>query len=116
MKDLSSLPANFISWEESVARVGDDEEFLIELLGDFFEMMVENIPKLKDSLKNSNFNEIKEISHSMKGASGNLGLNTIYETTLNLEMSAKNTDAESANKYLAALESDFDNLKYILSE
>ncbi|MFC2088869.1 Hpt domain-containing protein [Calditrichota bacterium] len=116
MKDLSSLPSNFISWEESVARVGGDEEFLLELLTDLKEMVEENLPKLKDSLKNSDFSDIKAIAHSMKGASGNLGLNTIYETTLNLENSATNSDAESSNKYIVELESGFESLKFLVSD
>jgi HPt (histidine-containing phosphotransfer) domain-containing protein len=116
MKDLSSLPPNFISWEDSVARVGDDEEFLIELLTDLKEMVEENLPNLKDNLESSNFSEIKAIAHSIKGASGNLGLNIIYDITMNLENSAKNSDAESSKKYITDLDSEFANLKFLVSD
>ncbi len=116
MKDLSKLPENFISWEDSVARVGDDEEFLIELLNDLYDLIKSNIPKLEQAKQDSDFSTLKMIAHSIKGASGNLGLNTIFEITSNLEESANNSDLESVNKYFSALEEDFKNLKYILSD
>lgn len=114
MKDLSELPENFILWEQSVNRVGDDEEFLLELLNDLNEMVEESIPQLKQALDDSDFQTTKEIAHSLKGSSGNLGLNIMYETTMNLEKSADEEDKDSAIKYLSSLEEDFENLKYIL--
>ena len=116
MKDLSELPENFILWEQSVARVGDDEEFLLELLNDLNEMVEESIPQLKQALDDSDFKTIKEKAHSLKGSSGNLGLNIMYENTMNLEKSADSDDKDSALKCLSSLEEDFENLKYILKD
>ncbi len=114
MKDLSVLPENYISWDESVARVGDDEEFLLELLNDLKDLIEENLAKLEQARQDSDFSIIKEIAHGMKGASGNLGLNIMFETTSNLEKSANNSDLESVNKHFSALEEDYKNLKYII--
>ena len=33
MNDLSNLPENYISWNDSVARVGGEEDFLIGSCG-----------------------------------------------------------------------------------
>ena len=115
MKNLSNVPDNFISWEDSVSRVGGEEDFLVELLTDLKEMVKNSIEKIKKNLKNTEFKEIRELAHSMKGASGNLGLNTMYEATLNLEQSAKDQNANSISKYLEDLEDDYKNLEVLLN-
>ena len=88
MKDLSNLPENYISWNESVDRVGGEEDFLIELLNDLKDLVQQNLDKIKQFIDENNYTKIRELAHSMKGASGNLGLNIMYDTTLNLENNA----------------------------
>ena len=116
MKNLSNIPENFVYWEDSVNRVGGDEEFLVELLTDLKGMVNDNIEKIKKSLENIDFKEIRELAHSMKGASGNLGLNTMYEVTSNMEQSAKDQDAINIKKHLENLEEDYKNLIVLLSK
>ena len=114
MKNLYNVPENFISWDDSVSRVGGEEDFLIELLTDLREMVRDNIEKIKNSLDKVEFKEIRELAHSMKGASGNLGLNTLYEATMNLEQSAKDQNASDISKYLEDLKIDYKNLEALL--
>jgi HPt (histidine-containing phosphotransfer) domain-containing protein len=114
MESEKSIPENFISWEDSVARVGGEEEFLIELLNDLKEMIKENLKKTKSYIREKNYHEIRELAHSMKGASGNLGLNTLYDTTLNLENNAKEENLEKINEYFRNLEQDYINLNILL--
>ena len=114
MKNLSNVPENFISWEDSVYRVGGEEDFLIELLTDLREMVKDNIEKIKSSLDKIDFKEIRELAHSMKGASGNLGLNTMYKATMNLEQSAKDQNAGDISKYFEDLKIDYKNLEALL--
>lgn len=114
MKNLSDLPQNFISWNDSVDRVGGEEDFLIELLNDLKDLVQQNLEKIKKYINENNYTEIREIAHSMKGASGNLGLNTLYDTTLNLEQQAKEQNLESINKYYFDLENEYKYLELLL--
>ena len=114
MKSEKSLPENFISWEDSVDRVGGEEEFLIELLNDLKEMIDENLKKIQSYIHEKKYHEIRELAHSIKGASGNLGLNTVYDTTLNLENNAKEENLEKINKYFKNLEQDYRHLSILL--
>jgi HPt (histidine-containing phosphotransfer) domain-containing protein len=116
MKIKSALPENYILWDDSVARVGGEEDFLIELLNDLKAMVHENIEKIQKHINKNNYKEIRELAHSMKGASGNLGLNIMYDTTLNLENNAKEQNVENVNKYFKNLEIDYKNLKILLSD
>ena len=115
MKNLSNVPEDFISWEDSVSRVGGEEDFLLELLNDLHKMVRDNIKKIKSSLDKVDFKEIRDLAHSMKGASGNLGLNTMYQATMHLEQSAKDQNASDISKYLKDLKKDFKNLEVLLS-
>lgn len=114
MKNLSNLPENYISWDDSVERVGGEEDFLVELLNDLKDLVQVNLTKIKSLITENNFLEIRELAHSMKGASGNLGLNTMYESTMNLEQSAKEENKSDINKHVENLEGDFKNLKILL--
>ena len=116
MKNTSTLPENFISWDDSVARVGGEEDFLIELLNDLKVMVKDNVEKIQKYINENNYKEIRELAHSMKGASGNLGLSTMYDTTLNLENNAKEEHIENVNKYFKSLEIDYKNLEILLSD
>ncbi len=116
MKDLSNLPENYISWNESVDRVGGEEDFLIELLNDLKDLVQQNLDKIKQFIDENNYTKIRELAHSMKGASGNLGLNIMYDTTLNLENNAKEQNVENVNKYFKNLEIDYKNLEILLSD
>ena len=116
MKNLSTLPENFISWNDSVDRVGGEEDFLVELLNDLKELVQQNLEKIKKYINENNYTEIRELAHSMKGASGNLGLNTMYDSTLNLEQNAKDQNIENINKYYSNLENDYKNLIELLKE
>lgn len=47
------------------------------------------IEELKEEKENNNIEAIIRISHALKGSSGNLGLNRIYELTQKLENSLR---------------------------
>lgn len=115
MINKSNLPDNFISWDESVDRVGGDEEFLIELLNDLKDLVEDNLDKIKNLISENNYSEVRELAHSIKGSSGNLGLYSMYENTMNLENSAKEENSESMNIYFKNLEDDFDKLQQLLN-
>ncbi len=59
MKDLSNLPENYISWNESVNRVGGEEDFLIELLNDLKDLVQQNLDKIKQFIDENNYTKIR---------------------------------------------------------
>ena len=60
----------------------DEYEELIEL---FIETGGNDLKGLEDALMNNNAQTVVERSHSLKGASGNLGLTQIYEKAKEIE-------------------------------
>ena len=73
--------------------IDDLKDILEDELNDLFIEFQSNtkqmIEKLRIEEKNNNIESIINIAHAVKGSSGNLGLNRIYEQTQELEKSLR---------------------------
>ena len=95
-------------------RVGGDEAFLRELLDIYVEDFIEKYPQLEQAISQGDFNNIKEIGHSLKGSSGNLSLTGLFETAYGIELSGKENDIERAKLYFIRLKMEFKKFKDFL--
>lgn len=77
------------NWEEALERVGGDQEFLLELLGDFSHLLPEYFPALQEAASNQNSLQLKETAHTLKGAVRNLSLHSLSEVVIELEQIGK---------------------------
>ncbi|MBN2419264.1 MAG: Hpt domain-containing protein [Deltaproteobacteria bacterium] len=66
-------------------KLGLDLDEYIELIDLFLETGGEDLRGLEDALMNNDIQRMAERSHSLKGASGNLGLVEIYEKAKDIE-------------------------------
>jgi HPt (histidine-containing phosphotransfer) domain-containing protein len=95
-------------------RVGGDESFFLELLDIYVEDFLEKYALLEHAIAESDFTNIREIGHSLKGASGNLSLTSLQETAYGIELSGKENDIEQARLMFARLKEEFIKLKNFL--
>jgi HPt (histidine-containing phosphotransfer) domain-containing protein len=65
------------------------EEVYDELLGILLLQAEEKITELKAAAEKDDFSSIAKIAHSLKGSSGNLRVNTIYEPAKSMELIAR---------------------------
>jgi HPt (histidine-containing phosphotransfer) domain-containing protein len=103
-----------IDMDSVLERVGGDEAFLQELLDIYIEDFLEKYVSLEQAIAEGDFNDIKEIGHSLKGSSGNLSLNGLQETAYGIELSGKENDIEQARLLFARLKDEFLKLKNFL--
>jgi HPt (histidine-containing phosphotransfer) domain-containing protein len=103
-----------IDLDSVLERVGGDESFLQELLDIYIEDFFEKFGKLEQAIAQSDFNNIKEIGHSLKGSSGNLSLNGLYETSYGIELSGRENNIEQAKLLFIRLREEFKKLKDFL--
>jgi len=75
LNDLSDWGVNL---KETLSRFVDDKDFYISCLNTF--TTEEGFEDLKDAMKSENYTKAFEVSHSLKGLTGNLGLTPLYET------------------------------------
>jgi len=90
MNQNAELPsyAN-ISAEEMASKIGLNVKHIPILVQSFMQESEELIAQLEAAIANKNYNEISSVAHSIKGSSGNLKFNEIYELAKEMELSAK---------------------------
>ncbi|MCJ8330661.1 MAG: response regulator [Lentisphaeria bacterium] len=94
-----------------------DLEFGREVIDIFIENISGNFTKIDDATESKSFNIIEEVSHSLKGTSGNLGAKRVQSAAALLEESAANKDLELSITYRKQLEKNFNEFKdYVESD
>ena len=115
MSDMHNLKnTGPIDIDSVLERIGGDESFLQELLDIYIEDFMDKYPQLEQAITEGDFNSIREIGHSLKGASGNLSLTGLQETAYGIELSGKEENIEQAKLLLARLKEEFTKLKNVL--
>lgn len=102
---------DIIDLPDVLERVQDDKELLLELLDIYQEDFVSKRAALAEGIAAKDFTKIKEVAHSMKGASGNISAKRLYATCLELETKAKDHNAEGLDALLATVDSQFEEVK-----
>lgn len=93
-----------IDLAEVLERVQNDRELLIELFDIFSEDYPAKVVAIKEAVEKKDFIQIRDVAHSMKGASGNISAKKVNASFLKIEQMAKNnilTGIEEALKELA---------------
>ena len=115
MSEINNLKnAGPIDMEAVLERVGGDESFLHELIDIYIDDFIEKYFQLEQAIEQGDFNNIKEIGHSLKGSSGNLSLTALHETAFGIEASGRDNDIEQARLLFVRLKEEFKKLKDFL--
>ena len=100
-----------IDYLSALARIGNDESFLQELLELFLMDFEARQEELNNAIEGINFISIQEIGHSLKGSSANLSLTFLQKASYEIEMAGKDRDIEKARKAHEDLLEAFQSLK-----
>lgn len=84
-----------MDFKDMASNIGIEEEDFIELLEMLVDVSLTDIQNIEKELAAGNHKAAAMSAHSIKGASGNLGLTDIYTNAAELEQSAKNGDKSS---------------------
>jgi len=101
---------NIIDLPEFLERVQDDKELLLELLDIFVNDYQEKRKLLQGAVENKDVEVIKSISHSLKGASGNISAKSLRESFLKMEEMGKNNDLMGIEDVLTGMDQQFGEL------
>jgi two-component system, sensor histidine kinase and response regulator len=88
-------------------RVEGDEEFLADLVSLFLEDIPRQISILEEALGNNNTFHCERVSHSIKGASANLGAESLRMVATEMEATVKNGDMIVATALFERLKKEF---------
>lgn len=105
-----------IDLEEVMERVQDDKELLLELFDIFTSDYSQKIKVLKSRIEEKDFEAIKELVHSIKGAAGNISAKAMHATCLGIEQAALRKDLNPVVSALPVLEGQFNDLQVSIAQ
>ncbi len=105
------METEIIDLKEVLERVQDDKELLLELFDIYQGDFVKKRQALSDAINAKDITKIKEIAHSMKGASGNISAKMIYGSCLSLEQLAKSNTTDGMNDLVQQIDVQFLQVK-----
>ncbi|MCU7938747.1 MAG: response regulator [gamma proteobacterium symbiont of Bathyaustriella thionipta] len=111
-----------INAETGLYNVRDDVKLYVSLLQQFDTLHGDDMQKLKQQLDDSATNEAKRLAHTLKGASGTLGLVKIEEIARTLEKilsniinrTIKDKDKDTIHHWIEAITSEQEKLHHAL--
>jgi len=116
MINNESSPENSpIDFPSAMARIGNDESFLYELLELYKMDFGAKIEGLQKAIDLKDFVSIQELGHSLKGASANLSLPFLQKAALNMECAGREKNLDKARGALATLGQEFRSLEEFLA-
>ncbi len=97
-----------IDMEKIAEDMGMDVEDIKELFGLYVETTADDLAGLKDGLERGDAAQIHERAHSIKGASGNLGLIDFYETVREIDERALEKNLDGLEDIVGSFSNMFD--------
>lgn len=97
-----------IDVDGSLARFGNMESFYIKFLKKFVDD--KSFENLKVALESRDIERVGELAHTLKGVAGNLGLNRIYEYSIELMRLSKENELEEIELKVKELENEMEKV------
>jgi HPt (histidine-containing phosphotransfer) domain-containing protein len=92
-----------IDWERLSQISDDDEEFQLELLNMLATDITEQIIIIRSAIEQQSSKELQELGHYLKGATANVGVESIASIARQIEEAGRAEQFELAATHLAAL-------------
>ncbi len=96
--------------EKLAERLGLDVEDIRELLELYVETTTSDLAQLKGAIEAKDAQLAHAKAHSIKGASGNLGLAEVYELAREIDDQARANSLDRLNEMIQVLEEKFNSL------
>ncbi|MCD4657939.1 MAG: Hpt domain-containing protein [Planctomycetes bacterium] len=80
--------------------IGDDMDFIREILGEFQHELENLCDKIINGFENDDISMLKKHVHNLKGISGNVCATEIYEISIDIDRALKSNDKMLANSLL----------------
>jgi HPt (histidine-containing phosphotransfer) domain-containing protein len=99
-----------IDMDDVMDRLQDDRELLFELLDIFSADFHGKRDKLEGFLQDKDFDGIKDVIHSLKGAAGNISARALYATCTLVEEQAQRQDSAGIGESYLKMDKQFEEL------
>ncbi|AFY30917.1 response regulator [Calothrix sp. PCC 7507] len=100
-----------IDWEHLHQLSDNDAEFELHLLQMFVEDIQSRLAIIKQAIAASNFGQMAQEAHQLKGVSANVGATAMYLVAEKLERLARNQERRGTAKLITELEENFNRIQ-----
>ncbi|MBD2456041.1 response regulator [Nostoc sp. FACHB-87] len=106
----------FIDWEHLHQLSENDAEFELQLLEIFVEDMQSRLESIKAAIANSDFQQMAQQTHQIKGTTNNIGAKSMYLAAEKLEQLALYQERRGSTELIAELEDFVNRVKAFLTQ
>jgi len=110
------MSKDIIDLEDVLERVQDDKELFVELLDIFTDDYVKKSAVLGESVQQNDFAKIKDVIHSIKGASGNISAKSMHITCGEIEALVELEVMDKVSVAIEVLDQQFKELQGKITE
>ena len=100
-----------LNFDSLLIRVGNNKNMVNEILHLYIETIPKKLEELKLAVEERNYVLIKNISHALKGASGNISAEKITKTAANLEKSGTEDNIRNSQLLFSILQQEYEELE-----
>lgn len=108
------MQAQLFDRDAALARVGDDEELLTELVKIFLEDYPNNLSAIDKAVASQDPPMLERAAHTLKGAVANFGADAVVREAFELERQGRSGDLSHATENLQRLHETIRQLDYEL--
>ena len=113
--ETPAVPKTVFDRSALLERLGDDEKLFDEVVGIFLEDIPVQLKALKDALDNNDAETVWKKAHRIKGASANIGAQTVSDVALKIERAGQQGDLESSVGLIENLKKELHAIETLLS-
>jgi DNA-binding response OmpR family regulator len=115
-RNVAQTPQSFpvFEVENFKAQVAYDDDLLIEIIDLFLIECAAQVSEMRTALAAGNYDQLSRVAHTIKGSLSNLYAGVAKAHAQDLELAAKNGDAQQSGSLLQVLESDLAVLEPLL--
>jgi len=113
-KDILLTEAEHFNRNELLARLGDDEDLLVEITSIFLSDVPVQMGKIEKALEENDLSSARNISHALKGAGSNISASFFKDIAASMEMYAGDNDRSRVAAGLKRLGEEFEKLSRII--
>ena len=99
--------------KELAENLGLEQDEYLELLELFIDTGIVDVEKLRSAVEEGDAEEAANAAHSLKGASGSMGLMEIYDLAMTVENQARNNVLDGLAEPVQTLKGQIDSLSEI---
>jgi len=113
-KRLYEVQVQLFDREAALARVGDYEELLVELVRIFLDDYPNSLSEINEAIAKQNPPLLERAAHTLKGAVANFGADAVVKEAFELECQGRSGDLSHAGENLTRLHEVIQRLDYEL--